>query len=486
MSRSAAAFAFAAVLLTACQDSPSTTSPALPSALPIASVVATDSGGTLVLGGPRVKAALALRTQATGTGCVASPSGLSDWWAGDGNAGDLVGGVHGAALNGATFTPGLVTSGSGEAFLFDGIDAIVEVPDAPSLNPTTAFSVEAWARLDSFQPGNGNVVGKGHPFQEIFGMDLFNGVWRTFIRLQSNGPALRIHAGTPQLGVWVHLALTWDGAVMSFYRDGVLAGTVSVPTINSSSGFLGIGHRSELGFPDNQQDVEFDGAIEEVGFYDRALTASEVAGIVSAGSYGRCKGTVTVIAEDATTATVEIAFLGAPTLIGFRTGPTSSSGPSKANGAVACAPLFSPTSPAQTTCAKDLASAITVFAVHEGDGPERSIGSVNIPATTPSPSPPGESLTIVTQDASTVTIELTYVAPVDPGEAIGARSGPNPTSAPVCPPFSTPGNIQNSPATTTCQRGPTDYQVFGIIQEPSGSFRAVGPVVITATPSSGS
>jgi len=44
--------------------------------------------------------------------------------------------------------------------------------------------------------------------------------------------------------------------------------------------------------------------------------------------------------------------------------------------------------------------------------------------------------------------------------------------------------MQTSPAVTTCQRGETDYQVFGVIEEPGGGFRAVGPVVIAATPPS--
>lgn len=486
MSRSATTLACAAIFLSACRNSPNTTEPGLPSALPTPSVVATDSGGTVVLGGPRVQAALALRNQATNAaGCTATPSGLSHWWAGDGNPGDLAGSLHGAEFFGVAYTPGLVTSGNGEAFLFDGIDAIVEVPTAPSISPTTSFSVEAWARLDSFVPGNGTVVGKGHPFQEVFAVDLFNGAWRSYIRFPNNGPAIRIHAGAPQLGVWVHLALTWDGTQMAFYRDGALAGTAPISAINSSFSFLGIGHRSEQGFPDNQLDFEFDGAIEEVGFYARELTATEVASMASAGSDGRCKGTVSIIAEDATSATVEVSFFGTPTLIGFRTGPLSSSPAAQANGSTACTPVFTPTSPVQTTCSKDSNSPLTVFAVYEGDGPERSIGSVTIPAVMAPPPPPGESVTIVSQDAGTVTIELTYGTPADPSEAIGARGGATPTSGPVCPPFSTPVNPQTSPATTTCQRGATDYSVFGVIQEPGGTFRAVGPVIIPAA-SSGS
>jgi hypothetical protein len=47
-------------------------------------------------------------------------------------------------MNGARFTTGKV----GQAFSFDGVDDYVQIPDSPSLNPTS-ITVEAW-----FNPGS--------------------------------------------------------------------------------------------------------------------------------------------------------------------------------------------------------------------------------------------------------------------------------------------------------------------------------------------
>ncbi len=99
------------------------------------------------------------------------------------------------------------------------------------------------------------------------------------------------------------------------------------------------------------------------------------------------------------------------------------------------------------------------------------------PPPPPPPPPPGEMLVILTEDATTVTVELTYGAPFDPNGAIGARSA---TGAPVCPPFATPSNPQASPATTVCQRGATDYDAFGVIDVAGAPSRVVGPVTILA------
>lgn len=73
--------------------------------------------------------------------CTPIPSGLVDWWPGDGNAKDIVGGNNGTPVGGVTFAPGEV----GQAFSFDGLTGAVVVPDAPSLDQTAT---------DKWMPGS--------------------------------------------------------------------------------------------------------------------------------------------------------------------------------------------------------------------------------------------------------------------------------------------------------------------------------------------
>jgi hypothetical protein len=69
--------------------------------------------------------------------------GLVSWWPGEGDANDIVGNNDGTPVGGTTFAPGIV----GQASSFDGMDDVVEVPDAPGLsfNTNSPLSVDLWA-----------------------------------------------------------------------------------------------------------------------------------------------------------------------------------------------------------------------------------------------------------------------------------------------------------------------------------------------------
>jgi hypothetical protein len=71
--------------------------------------------------------------------CYAPGSGLIDWWQGETNAIDSVGGNDGTPVNGAGLDTGMV----GSAFTLDGVDQAVMIPYANSM-ATTNFTVELW------------------------------------------------------------------------------------------------------------------------------------------------------------------------------------------------------------------------------------------------------------------------------------------------------------------------------------------------------
>src|SRR5438067_3738899 len=72
--------------------------------------------------------------------CVTALSGLASWWDGDDDPFDRQGTNHGTLVNGATFAPGKV----GQAFSFDGVGAMVTVPNNASLGMTAAYTFDAW------------------------------------------------------------------------------------------------------------------------------------------------------------------------------------------------------------------------------------------------------------------------------------------------------------------------------------------------------
>jgi hypothetical protein len=72
------------------------------------------------------------------------------------------------------------------------------------------------------------------------------------------------------LNAWTHLALTYDGANLRLYVNGVLSQTTALSgAIAASTGVLHIGGDSVWG-------EYFQGLIDEARIYNRALSQSEI------------------------------------------------------------------------------------------------------------------------------------------------------------------------------------------------------------------
>lgn len=213
--------------------------------------------------------------------CVQPPSGLVAWWPGDGNATDIQGGNNGLLQNGATFAPGTV----GQAFRLDGVDDYVTIPSSPDLNPTSTTTLEAWIKpeiVDDFQRG---IAGT---WDDISGDDRTYMLWIArkpeFLLAHSGNDYSRVTAPNPlQAGVWQHIAGTFDGTTIRLYIDGILVGETLFPGPIATNGhpfFIG---RTDSG--SNDPDF-FKGDIDEIGLYNRALSADEIQAIFNA---GKCK-----------------------------------------------------------------------------------------------------------------------------------------------------------------------------------------------------
>jgi uncharacterized repeat protein (TIGR01451 family) len=211
--------------------------------------------------------------------CVPRPVGMVSWWPGDSNANDIQGNNNGTLQNGATFAPGMVS----QAFSFDGADDVVTVPNVPSLSfgPNSPMTVELWA----YRTGEASVmhfIGKRtgcgfNDFNYQMAFDPTRG-------LQFGGDPVNAPVITGQqmpLNIWTHLAGTFDGTTFRFYINGSLAGT--------STGTLGPINDAPLEIGNSGTCAPFQGLIDEVSLYSRALSISEIQAIYNAGSAGKCK-----------------------------------------------------------------------------------------------------------------------------------------------------------------------------------------------------
>ncbi len=202
-----------------------------------------------------------------------------DAWSG--SAGEVLdstgNGLHGMAVGDATAAPARVCNGAS----LDGAGDYLEIGDDPQLDIDDELTVTAWINPGSV-PASGlkTIVSKDENFE--FHLDSTGQIfwwWRTSGGSEDSFGATRslTTSGTPLgAGTWYHVAIVYSraGSAQSIYIDGVerasagfgeLLGTNTDPLqIGADQGFAG---------------REFDGSIDEVRVFARALSQAEV-GIV--------------------------------------------------------------------------------------------------------------------------------------------------------------------------------------------------------------
>lgn len=194
-------------------------------------------------------------------------------------------GSNNGTISGASWTSGKINYG----LEFDGTDDYVDLPD---LNPdwSNGFSVCAWVFYDSFKNWSRIIdFGQGQNNDNIvFANELTGDDLVLSIRINDSTEA-RIDADNVlETGKWMFLCGTVDGSNNGkIYKNGVLvkSGTVYTPqNLNRTYNYIGRSNWSA--------DSNFDGKIDEVQIYNRALDANEVYkhymyGVAS-GNYSDC------------------------------------------------------------------------------------------------------------------------------------------------------------------------------------------------------
>jgi hypothetical protein len=207
--------------------------------------------------------------------------GVHSYWTMEEGAGpttaDTVG-VSDGTLVGATWTTGV----SGNGLDFDGISAHVVIDNTPDLEITgTEITLMAWVyprdastSEDPGVPSGSRVISKRNDAggADIYAMKLED--YRACFRLAPENTC-QYSDHVLVFNEWVHVAMVYDGVDKRIYINGILDASspeVRAAPIQSSSRPVLLGMREDEG-------RLFNGVLDEVQIYDRALSAAEVQAI---------------------------------------------------------------------------------------------------------------------------------------------------------------------------------------------------------------
>jgi chitodextrinase len=211
-------------------------------------------------------------TASTGA-CPPAPGGLVASYGFDegtgANAIDSSGNSNtGALSNGAAWTAGKFGTG----ISLDGVDDRVNVGDSASLDLSSAMTIEAWLRPSVLGSGWRTVVLKERTSGHVYALYAnTSGSVPSGEAVLSSGAAADATSTTQlPLNTWTHLAVTYDGTTLRLWVNGTqVDSTPAAGGVQTSTGALRIGSNSIWGEP-------FQGQVDEVRIYGRALTSTEI------------------------------------------------------------------------------------------------------------------------------------------------------------------------------------------------------------------
>ena len=187
-------------------------------------------------------------------------------------SGSVVGDASGTGNTGTLSLASWAAVGKfGGALSFNGTSSSVLIPEAASLDLTTGMTLEAWVNPIS-STGWRTVILKESPVTGL--------AYGLYASGDTNQPLGYVNlAGTDRfataspaipLNAWTHVAVTYDGAVIRLYVNGVArATTTAAGALPATTSPLRIGGNASWG-------EYFNGMIDEVRVYNRALSVTEI------------------------------------------------------------------------------------------------------------------------------------------------------------------------------------------------------------------
>src|ERR1017187_1023761 len=210
-------------------------------------------------------------------------TGIVSYWTLDetsGNAIDVAGGGNNGTPSGVTqHIAGKINT----AYGFNGTSSYIDMGNKANLSLTTSGSISAWI-YPTDVTHMGLIVSKGNPGSDLNGFNL--GFLYNTLYWELDNSTARIQGSCPIAGnivnnTWYLVTLTWNGSNVNLYLNALAVSAPVAQTVTPVSNVypFRIGARG-----DNLGSNLFQGTIDEVGVWNRGLTATEVANLYNSGS----------------------------------------------------------------------------------------------------------------------------------------------------------------------------------------------------------
>ena len=207
----------------------------------------------------------------------ALPSDFVGYWNFDEGSGttavDLIRGNNGTLLGGASYTTFVaddITFSNPYALSLDGNNDRVEIPNESAFD-LNELTVSFWIEVDAFDIDWQAMVTKGDSAWRVARSGSGNK-----ISFATNGLSAfnTTSNASINLGQWYHVLVMYDGSMKYIYINGALDKAVAATgTINTNDYPVMIGENAE------QTGRNFDGSIDDVRIYNRALSTDEIAAL---------------------------------------------------------------------------------------------------------------------------------------------------------------------------------------------------------------
>ncbi|MEM7252470.1 MAG: LamG-like jellyroll fold domain-containing protein, partial [Pseudomonadota bacterium] len=184
---------------------------------------------------------------------------------------DAAGGDNNGTLVGIPSPPAHTTGVLNGALDFTGNDEYVQVSHSANLDlGANDFTVSFWINTSQNPIGSARILGK---LDATAGFVMYMDGAGQINALLDDGTNFQTGTGAAiNDGAWHHVALVRDGASAALYYDGALEQSFSLGVVGD------IGNTDDLLIGvSTGVTSEFDGVLDDVRLYDRALTASDIA-----------------------------------------------------------------------------------------------------------------------------------------------------------------------------------------------------------------